>query len=405
MTHRLYYDDCYTVDFSAQIVEHLTVNEHQAVVLDQTCFYPTGGGQPHDRGQIAGVNVVDVFTRDEDRAVVHVLESEPRASGDPVAARVDWARRFDHMQHHTGQHILTQAFVSVVGAHTVGFHLSENTVTIDLDRTDLSVALIAEAESVANRVLQENRPVSVQLVDPDDLDGVRMRKLPRHLLTKGLRVVEVEDFDVTACGGTHVRQTGEIGIIKVLRADKRGDKTRIEFVCGGRALNDYRAKNGVIDQLTAALTCGQDEVVAAVERLQTDLKDQQRVQKALTNQLLDYEAEALVNDALLHVDIRIVMRVYAGRSVAELRMLASKLTEAERTIALLAAAGDKSQLIFARSDTLNHDMNQLLRSVLPQIDGARGGGRPNQAQGGGVPATVEQLESLLSEAERTLLSE
>lgn len=196
MTERLYYSDSYTRDFSAQVVERMAVKDRPAVVLDRTYFYPNGGGQPNDTGKIGGVDVLDVNSRD-DHAVVHTLAGEVRAG--EVTCQIDYPRRFDHMQQHTGQHILTRAFIEAAGANTVAFHLGTDSVTIDLDKTRLSPETVNTIEDLANQIVTENRPITVRIVSPDEFASlkVRTRKMPDSLATDGIRIVEIADFDLS----------------------------------------------------------------------------------------------------------------------------------------------------------------------------------------------------------------
>lgn len=400
---RLYYDDAYATTFTARVIERLTHAGQPAVVLDRTCFYPTGGGQPADSGSIGGAAVLDVFTRPDDAAVVHLLAAPVAA--DEVACAVDWARRFDHMQHHTGQHILTQAFVQTAGTTTVGFHLSPDSVTIDLNTPRLTDADAARAEDLANQIVWDNRPVTAHLIDPDDAEGVRIRRMPDQLHTDGLRVIEVAGFDRTACGGTHVARSGEIGVIKVLRLTRRGDKTRVEFRCGGRALRDYREKNAVTNTLTAALTCGQAELPAAVERLQTELKTAFSALKTAAAQNLAAEAANLLLAAPERGGVRLAQAVFASRDSGDLRLLAGKLTETPGVVALLAAGGAQAHLVFARSAELPHDMRAALAAAFTALGHGRGGGQPALAQGGGAAANQAQLEGALAAAQQILFGD
>lgn len=393
---RLYYDDAYAREFTARIVER----SGTAVILDRTYFYPTSGGQPNDTGMIGGVPVVDVSARKEDGAVVHTLEREVAA--DDVECMINWERRFDHMQHHTGQHILSQAFVQVAGANTVGFHLSPDSITIDVDQANISPTAAAAVEVLANEVVWGDRPVTARIVQPDDAEGVRIRKLPEHILTGGLRVIDIDGFDVTACGGTHVARTGEIGTIKILKLEKRGDKTRVEFRCGGRALADYQVKNTVVNTLTADLTCSIGEITGAVARLQEDFKAAQRALKAATAQLIEFEAERLADEAELTKGVRVIKRLFPDRDFGELRVLATALTQKPGMVVLLATGGEKAQILFARSNDLNADMNTLLKQTLGLIPNGRGGGQPQMAQGGGNADTA-QAQAALDAAERSLL--
>jgi alanyl-tRNA synthetase len=398
---RLYYDDSYTTAFTARVVERLTHEGRPAVVLDRTYFYPAGGGQPADAGSIGGAAVLDVFTRSDDAAVVHALAASVDA--DEAPCQIDWARRFDHMQHHTGQHILTQAFVQTAGTTTVGFHLSADSVTIDLNTARLTDDDAARAEDLANQIVWENRPVTARLIDPESADGVRVRRMPGQLHTDGLRVIEIEDFDRTACGGTHVARTGEIGVIKVLRLTRRGDKTRVEFRCGGRALRDYRDKNAIANHLTAALTCSQPEIPGAVERLQADLKAALGELKAAAALNLSFEAASLLHTASVRGGVRLVQATFENRDGGDLRLLAGKLAETPGVIALLASGGAQTQLVFARSADLPHDMRAALSAAFAALGQGRGGGQPGLAQGGGAAADAAKLSAALAAAEQTVL--
>jgi len=402
MTERLYYQDAYTMRFSAQVVQRLMLNGRPAVILDRTYFYPTGGGQPFDTGTLNGVPVVEVLPHDDGSAVVHLLEAP--LTDDAVTGEVDWSRRFDHMQHHTGQHLLTQAFVKVADARTIGFHLSPDSVTIDLDTQALSEVQIAAVEDLANQIIWENRSVTARLRDLDDQEGVRVRRLPRHLRTDGLRVIDIEGFDVTACGGTHVARTGEIGIIKVLKTERRGSKTRVEFRCGMRALHDFREKTGVSNLLTASLNCRLSETPDAVNRLKAEVKTMQVALKGLTSRLLDSEAAALLSEAARKGTITVVVGSYEQRDPGEVKLLAGRLVERPGVIALLGVAGQKATLFFARSSNLNHDMGTLLRETLAKL-GGRGGGQPEFAQGGGIALDQEALHAALDSVQRALLAE
>lgn len=402
MTQRLYYDDSYTIEFPARILERAVAGGQPTVVLDQTYFYPTGGGQPNDAGTIGDVSVIDVVPRDGDAAVLHVLAGEVEAA--EVTCRVDWARRFDHMQHHTGQHVLSQAFIQIADANMVGFHLGVDSVTIDLDVASVTPDILERVEELANQIVFENRPVTARLAEPGEESQIRMRKTPDTISTGGLRIVEVEDFDKTACGGTHVARTGEIGLVKVLKLERRGETTRVEFRCGGRAVRDYHAKNSVANQLAAEFTVGYWEVGNAVDRLKDELKETRRSLKAARALLLDSEVTELLADATERGGLWVVKMVFDGRDVGELRELASRIVEHPARVALIGGPGQKTQIILARSDDLQHDMSAALKVALETIGSDRGGGRPEYAQGGGVDADAVQVQTALDAAEEFLFS-
>jgi len=394
VNERLYYNDSYTVEFRAEVVEHTAFKGMPAVILDRTYFYPEGGGQPADSGQLEGIQIVDVQIRGDDHAVVHVLEHDLKA--DIVTGQVDWDRRFDHMQHHTGQHILTQAFVELQQVNTIGFHLSERTVTIDLDIADISPEMVQRVEALVNDVITENRPVTAKLYDPDELpENIRMRKMPDYIATDGLRVVEIENFDRTACGGTHVAFTGEIGLLKITSAQKYKQGSRIEFVCGRRALLDYADKHDILTSVSNMLSAGLEDVPQLLEGLQAEFKATSKQLQAARKRLAGYVASELIDAAETRDGVRIVSLV---SEEYDLRELALKLRGYERTIVLLASPGEKAQVIAARSDDVDYNMNVLINEVFGELGSGRGGGRPEMAQGGATDVDQERLHNALTAA-------
>jgi alanyl-tRNA synthetase len=399
-TQRLYYTDSYTTAFDAVLVERTTYNGAPAVVLDRTYFYPTSGGQPYDTGQLNGVRVTEVVVRETDAAVLHVLEAE--LGGDQVTGRIDWPRRFDHMQHHTGQHILSQAFVQLAKAETVGFHVSPDSITIDLNKPGIKPATVDAVEDLANQIIAENRPVRVWYPSDDEIASLHLRKVPE--VEGALRVVAVEDFDTTACGGTHVAHTGEIGVIKVLRVEKRGDTVRVEFRGGMRALLDYRQKHALISQLAADLTTGYAEIPVLLQKLRDENKSLQRELRTVRAGLLEHEAEQLWKAAPQVGRYTLILQAFENRDAAEVRQLVQHLIAHPTTVALCGAAGEKAQLILGRSDDLPYDMVPALLRGLAVWKVDRGGGRPSFAQGGGVAASVQEVQAALDAAVEVIRS-
>ncbi|WP_162909850.1 alanyl-tRNA editing protein [Aggregatilinea lenta] len=398
MTQRLYYTDSYTVSFHAAVIERTSLDGISAVVLDQSYFYPTSGGQPHDTGQIDGVPVVDVAIRESDGAVLHVLDGDLPLG--PVHAQIDWARRFDHMQHHTGQHILSQAFIELLEAETIGFHLSADSVTIDLNILPPDAAQTAAVEGRAYAIVAENRPVRVLFPAEDEIPALGLRKIPP--VEGRLRVVDIGGYDRTACGGTHVAHSAEVGLIKILRIDRRGDTSRVEFRCGQRALLDYRQKNALMNQLAADLTVGFWEVPAAVERLRAEAQDLRREVRALRAAALETDAAASWQAAERRDGYTLVVKAFEDRDAAEVRQFTQMVVGHPATVALCGVAGDKAQLIAARSDDLPFDMVPVLKRGLAIWGVDRGGGRPSFAQGGGASASLADVENALKSALQAL---
>lgn len=399
-TQRLYYSDSYTTAFDARCIEHTTFNDAPAVVLDRTYFYPTSGGQPHDTGTLNGIPVIDVAVREGDGAILHILE-RPLA-GEQVHGEIDWARRFDYMQHHTGQHILSQAFVRLAEAETIGFHMSPDSITIDLDTPTLDAALLEQVETLANQIVFEDRPVRAWFPDESELATLVLRKTPE--VGGPLRVVEVAGFDLNACGGTHVARTGAVGLIKIVRTERRGEALRVEFRCGGRALADYREKNALMNRLAAALTTGYWDVPAALERLRDENQSLRRELRAARSALLEHQAREL-RAATPHNGAFALVTQVLDDDPQTARELAQKLIAYPQTIVLCGVAGEKVQIIAARSDDLPHDMVAALKAGLAVLGVERGGGRPSFAQGGGVTATREALAAALAAAAESLRSE
>jgi alanyl-tRNA synthetase len=401
MTERLYYSDSYYTSFDARVVECLTLDDAPAVVLGRTAFYPTGGGQPHDTGKLGPIPVVDVVEREEDQAVIHILlPIEPETgfqAGDQVWGEIDWTRRFDHMQQHTGQHVLSQAFVQIAAADTVGFHLSDEYGTLDLNSGELSDDSIARAEAMANQIIFDNRPVLARFVEPDEVAKLPLRKTPPAKET--IRIVQVEGFDWSACGGTHVARTGEIGLIKVVRSERRGSETRITFFCGHRALRHYQTLHTLTHDLALHFSVGVEDLPETMERLQTEARAIRKERDRLRELLLDYEAAALTAGAQIIGPVSLVRKVFEMREMEEVRRLATRIANHPGHVALLGVKGNKAQLIFARSADLSYDMRPLLQDACSLVGGGGGGG-PELAQGGG-PA-LKRLDEALQHATELL---
>lgn len=398
MTDRLYYADSYARQFTARVLEQIMLDERPAVVLDRTLFYPESGGQPSDRGTLGGADVMDVISRESDRAVLHVLSRPLRATD--VQGEVDWARRFDHMQQHTGQHILSQAFLRTAEAETVSFHLGADSVTIDIAAERVTPALAEKTEATANGVVIGDAPVRAWFPAADEIVKLSLRKTPE--VDGALRVVAIGDFDFTACGGTHVARTGEVGLVKILKVEKQKKNTRVEFRCGWRALGDYGRKNTLVNQLAADFTCGIAEVDQAVAKLRAEANALRKELKSAREELIGHEAAEMIASAPTHGGWKVIRKGWTGRDVNEVRGLAARLTATPGTVALLGTGGAKAHVVLARAQDIDRDMNLLFKSVIALLDGARGGGDARLAQGGGVSADLVTVERVLNQAEQEL---
>ncbi|MBK9944982.1 MAG: alanyl-tRNA editing protein [Kouleothrix sp.] len=391
-TERLYFADAYMAQFSAQVIARGQLGGRPAVALDQSAFYPEGGGQPADTGQLGGVAVLDVQADGE--LVWHALAAPLVA--ERLQGQLDWARRFDHMQQHHGQHLLSAAFERLYGFKTVSFHLGAAIATIDLAVAELAADQVAAAEDLTNQVIWEDRPILARFVTPEELARLPLRKPPQ--VAGPVRVVSVPEFDHSACGGTHPRSTGGVGLVHIRRWERRADAVRLEFVCGGRAVRDLRWKNAALGRLAGTLSVAAEELEPAVARLRTAEERARKRLEAASEQLIGLEAQELLARAVKLGGLPVVRRAYADRGLEELRMLAKALS-ARGGVALLGLRAEKTQLIFACAAGAPLDCGALLRATLAGF-GGRGGGQPTLAQGG-LPDGA-QLEAALDAALKLL---
>lgn len=394
MTERLYRSDSFLSTFDARVLEVGESGGAPWAVLDRTAFYATAGGQPNDLGALGGVAVVDVIER-EDGAIAHALgAAAPFGPGDVVGGTIDFARRFDHMQQHSGQHLLSQAFSRAAGATTLSVHFGPEGCSVDVDAAALSSSELAAVEEEANRALHSDLAVIVREVPEDEVGRFGLRRPPK--VSGRVRIVEFEGYDWSACGGTHVRRSGQVGVIKILKAERRRGGTRVSFLCGSRAVRHHRALNDQATALGDAFSVGPLEVVAAVDRLRAEARDARARLSDALDRLLAAEAEALWAAAPDSEAGRRIVAIFQDREPEALRQLAKLLTARPRTAALLASAGKSAFLCFSRSETAPGDMSALLKAALAAL-GARGGGSPSYAQGGGPPATMDKLRDILAD--------
>jgi alanyl-tRNA synthetase len=395
MTERLYYTEPALVAFEARVLACDTREGRTEVRLDRTAFYPTSGGQPFDTGRLNDVRVVDVQDGD-DGSIVHVVE-RPIEPGAMVSGRVDWPRRFDHMQQHTGQHVLSAAYDRLFGVRTESFHLSAVSSTIDLAR-EVSAREIQAAEDEANRIVWADRPVTIRFVSAEEAAALPLRKDPAR--PGPLRVIDVEEFDLSACGGTHVARTGAIGIIATSRWEKMRGGTRVEFVCGGRALARFREWRDILATAMRTLSVTAGDLPSAIERLQGDLKTVQRAARMLQEQLAGHEARILLARAETIPDRLIVVEAIDGWDAAGLKALAVAATRAEpRAAVALFSRHAPSLVVVARGTSLTLEASAVVKSLHERY-GGRGGGKPELAQGGGFDATESDLLAAAREALR-----
>ena len=412
---RLYYADANATEFSATVTDIRERSRKDGaslwqIALDRSAFYPTSGGQPHDIGTLSATAnsgarleapVIDV-DEDEQGEVWH-LTAKPVLAGTTVEGRVDWARRFDHMQQHSGQHLLSALFDRELQARTVSFHLGDAVSTIDLATGPLDPAQLARIERLANDVIAEARPMSQHTVSMEEAERLlaagRLRKLPPR--AGAIRLITIPDLDLNACGGTHVSATSQIGPLLIRGTETVRQTVRVSFVCGSRALRAARADDELLSQLSRELSVGRADLPAALGRIRTEARAAGKEQQRLREELANYHAaRLLVEDPPVH-DLRVVRRIFPDRSVEYVKLLASRVAgAAPHTVALLAStAASPATLFVGISPELSKDAGRLLREALTPL-GLRGGGSPTLAQGQLPASNVAEVMDALEKQTR-----
>jgi alanyl-tRNA synthetase len=386
VTSRIYYTDPYCRRFEAVVVGALEHEHRPAVVLDRTAFYPTSGGQPFDIGTLTerrepstpAVQVIETIEMDEE--IVHVLTA-PLAAGAAVTGDVEWTRRFDHMQQHTGQHLLSAAFDRLFDNRTISFHMGAGLSTIDLEK-EVSWEQIARVEEEANRIVFEDREVAIRFVSSDEGASLPLRKEP----SRGgvLRLIDIRSFDLSACGGTHVARTGAVGAIVVPAVERFKGGVRVTFACGGRAVRVFRTLRESVAGSVRALSVHPQELPAAIERMQAEAKDLRRSTKKLQESLAVHEAARLAAST--------VVEAVEGWDANGLKMIATEITARTSAVVALFSTSSPVAVVIARSAGRAVDANAVLRALIQRF-GGRGGGKADLAQGGGLAGSLGEMLS------------
>jgi alanyl-tRNA synthetase len=388
-TVKLFHADAYRTTFTANVLSCVHAGASYEVTLDQTCFYATAGGQPNDVGALGGRRVIDVREDEAIETIIHTVDGPLQGV---VHGEIDWQRRWDHMVQHTGQHLLSGAFERLLDAETASWHLGAESCTVDLAIESLTVEQIEQIEWECNRVIGSLLPVLTHVVDAVGVRAFPMRKPPT--VAENIRVVEIQGYDWSGCAGTHVRNTGELGLLKIKSWEKNKKNTRVEFLVGHRALADYMALDRMTRELCRPLSIGVHDLPRYVERSQEETAGLRKQVKTLQEQILESEAQELIAGARTLGGARIVRALFGGRSLEEVKVLAAKVAAHPGTIAVFGTRGAMPQIALYRSIDLRLDMGALIKQVLPLIDG-RGGGSPVSAQGAG--SRPEALEHALDQ--------
>jgi alanyl-tRNA synthetase len=405
MTERLYYRDSFLYNFDAK-VQSAIETPRPALILDRTAFYPTSGGQIHDTGWIVSptgkLRVTEVADA-EDGRVVHYLEAPVKdvQPGSRVTGEIDAARRRDHMQQHSAQHVLSAAFVRLFNMPTVSFHMTDDYCSIDLDAPKLSKEQIESAERTANEVMIENREVDVRYVTRDEAVNLGLRKLPPAERDQ-LRLIDIRDWDLTACGGTHVSHTGQIGGILLRRSEKVRQGYRVEFVAGQRGGAAAPPELCALTQTAALFSAGIYDVPQQTRKALDEIRSMRKQREQSQEELAQAHASTLLAETPESNGRKLVVRTLSDRDLNFLKLLAQRLTrQSSEAIALLATTSPQPALVFAQSAGQPYDMGVLLKETAAKL-GGRGGGSKDLAQGG-VPRSEGLAEAVAAAAEKLAL--
>src|SRR5271157_536394 len=414
MTDRLYYRDSFLYDFDAEVRE-LADSPRPSLVLDRTAFYPTSGGQVFDTGWIVPAeNPADPSSKlrvaevaeSEDGCVVHYLEAPVKdvKPGTRVHGQVDAIRRRDHMQQHSGQHVLSAAFVRLFNMPTVSFHMADDYCSIDLDTPNLTREQVESAERLANEIIFENRPVDIRFVTRDEATTLGLRKLPPAERDE-LRLIDIRDFDLSACGGTHVCHTGQIGSILLRKIEKVRQGWRVEFVTGQRAVATARRDFTTLTEAAALFSAHIYDLPQQARKSLDEIKSLRKQREHSQEELAEAQAAALLAETPATNGRKIVVRTFSGRDLNYIKLLAQKLTRLSspggpNAVALLATTSPQPSLVFAQSPGQPFDMGALLKETITAL-GGRGGGSKDMAQGGvasgdGIEAALKQIAQKLA---------
>ena len=399
MTDRLYYRDSFLYEFEGEICD-ITETPRPAVTLDRTAFYPTSGGQIHDTGWITSSGAKHRVTEVSDTeggGVVDYLEAPVKelAPGSRIRGEVDVVRRRDHMQQHSGQHILSAAFVRLFNMPTVSFHMADDYCSIDLDTLSLTKEQIESAERLANEIILENRAVDIRFVTREEAGKLGLRKIPPTERDE-LRLIDITDFDLTACGGTHVRQTGQIGCILLRKTEKVRQGYRVEFVAGLRAVAAARRDFTTLTETAALFSAHIYDLPQQATKSLEEIKALRKQLAESLEELAAAQAAALLAETPEVVGRKLVVRVFSDRDVNFLKLSAQKLTRlAPNVVTLLGTTSPQPALVFAQSGGQPFDMGARMKEIVARF-GGRGGGSKDMAQGGIADSC--QIEAALADA-------
>ena len=387
MTEKIYLENPYLRRINGRIVEKIYMNNKYYIKTNKTIFYPNlAGGQPGDKGTINGVQVLDTYEDGDD--IVHVVKENIHS--DKVELSIDWNNRLDYMQQHSGQHLLSSVFYKLHNGETIGFYIGKEYVYIDVDIPEISEDEIEKIEQFANRIIYSNFLIKCYTIEKNKMDKLPIRKEPP--INSNIRIVEIDSIDFSPCCGTHLRSTGELGIIKIRKVEKYKGNIRVEFVCGNRALKDYTWKNKYIREISNLLSSKDKDVYNKVKKLYVQKEELEKKNRSLKEELYKYKGEELLKESKSINGIHHILKKFSNIEFNELNHIVSYLNSIENIVTVFGIDGIKtSQFIISRSNNLNMDMKNIFKELSKKMD-LKGGGSSQTVQGG---CPKEQLDSVL----------
>lgn len=376
MTNKLYIDNPYLKETKANIIDKSFKDGNYLIKLDKTIFFPNmSGGQPKDKGSISGVEVIDVY--EDGKEIFHVLNEDIKER--EVTLSIDWDNRFDLMQQHTGQHILSAAFKNLLNANTIGFHIGESYITIDVDLPHVREASITQIEYLANRMVQSNFKINSKVLHAGNTEKLDVSKVPEG--KEKIRVINIDNISASPCSGTHVSNTGEIGLIKIINTEKHKGNTRVTFICGNRALDDYSSKHDNIKSMALTLSSSVDDVLEKFIKLKEEKEDIQRSNKDLRNELTSLKADILLEDKKNIRNIDYIIKDLGDIDKNELNLISSYLNKEENLIQIFRLKSENhGKFLIARSQNLSIDLKEIYDNISEKII-VQGGGNSERIQG------------------------
>jgi alanyl-tRNA synthetase len=392
LTRKLYYENPYKFEFEARVIDSSFTKDRHAIVLDETCFYPEGGGQPSDQGWLNEARVHDVQYKNGE--IIHYVDSQ--ISEEKVKGKIEKDRRMDFMQQHTGQHILSQSLLRVGNINTVSVHFGENYITIETDAPSINGEVLSEVEILANKTINSNLPVNIHWVSPAEVEKFNIRRPPPEV--EKIRVIEVEGFDFAACGGLHVSRSGEIGLVKIIGQEKIRNHVRIKALIGKRAYMDYDKKTKIVMELSQLMTCGEEFILDRVKDIAAQLKDTRRENYQLQSERIRGLADTLVSSAVSFDEVQFIQYQFDNVDNKLLKTLVDTIVGTpERIIAVINNVSSQIRWIVAHSLSRQLNLLDIIQPLFPIID-AKGGGKPDYIQGGGnKPSNSHEFLNQLKE--------